>query len=104
MYMDPNTNQWTTPQLLATEAVDINIGFASDGIGYITYTDASNKIHLFKYDYVTSGIKTVVNNAVVGETYYNLSGVRVASPVKGVYIKRTVDSNGKVSTQKILKK
>lgn len=104
MYLDPNTNQWTTSQLLATESDDINIDFAADGTGYISYTDASNKIHLFKYDYVTSGIKTVVNNAVAGETYYNLSGVRVAAPVKGVYIKRTVDSNGKVSTQKILKK
>ncbi|MBR6946024.1 MAG: hypothetical protein IKH64_08795 [Prevotella sp.] len=104
MYLDPNTNQWTSPQQLATEASDVNIDFDADGIGYISYTDKSNKIHLFKYDYVTSGIKTFVNNAVAGETYYNLSGVRVASPVKGVYIKRTVDSNGKVSTQKILKK
>lgn len=102
--LDPNTNQWTAKQQLTTDASDINIDFDADGIGYISYTDASNKIHLFKYDYVTSGIKTVVNNAVVGETYYNLSGVRVAAPVKGVYIKRTVDSNGKVSTQKILKK
>ena len=104
MYLDPNTNQWTTKQQLTTDASDINIDFAADGTGYISYTDTSNKIHLFKYDYVTSGIKTVVNNAVAGETYYNLSGVRVAAPVKGVYIKRTVDSNGKVSTQKILKK
>ena len=60
---------------------------------------------MFKYDFMdTSGIKTVVNHAVAGETFYNLSGVRVATPAKGVYIKRTVDSNGKVSTQKILKK
>ena len=105
MYLDPNTNQWTAKQQLTTDASDINIDFDADGIGYISYTDASNKVHLFKYDYVdTSGIKTVVNHAVAGETYYNLSGVRVATPTKGVYIKRTVDSNGKVSTQKILKK
>ncbi|MBR5351550.1 MAG: hypothetical protein IK124_10000, partial [Prevotella sp.] len=104
MNLDLNTMQWTTPQQLADNADDINIDFAADGTGYISYTSKDGKIHLFKYDYVTSGIKTVVNNAVAGETYYNLSGVRVAAPVKGVYIKRTVDSNGKVSTQKILKK
>ncbi|MBR1401693.1 MAG: hypothetical protein IJ604_13365 [Prevotella sp.] len=105
MYLDPNTNQWTTPELLASDAADVNIDFAANGIGYITYTDKSNKIHLFKYDYADpTGIKNVVNNAVAGETYYNLSGVRVATPAKGVYIKRSVDSNGKVSTQKILKK
>ena len=104
IYLDPNTNQWTTPQQLADNAADINIDFAADGTGYITYTDESNKVHMFKYDFMdTSGIKTVVNHAVAGETFYNLSGVRVATPAKGVYIKRTVDSNGKVSTQKTLK-
>ena len=105
MYLDPNTNQWTTPQQLATDASDINIDFAADGTGYITYTDTSNKIHMFKYGYDgATGIKTVTNNGVAGETYYNLSGVRVNTPLKGVYIKRTVDNNGNVTTQKILKK
>lgn len=106
MYLDPNTNQWTTPQQLATDASDINIDFAADGTGYITYTDGSNKIHMFKYGIAdeTSGINTVVNQGVVGETYYNLSGARVITPTKGVFIKRTVDNNGNVTTQKILKK
>ena len=106
MNLDPNTNQWTTPQLLATESDDINIDFAADGTGYITYTDGSNKIHMFKYGIAdeTSGINTVVNQGVVGETYYNLSGARVITPTKGVFIKRTVDNNGNVTTQKILKK
>jgi len=49
MYLDPDTKQWTTPQQLATDAVDVNIKFGVNGEGYITYTDASNKIHLFKY-------------------------------------------------------
>ncbi len=105
MNLDPNTNQWTTAKQLATDADDINIDFAADGTGYITYTDTSNKIHMFKYGYDgTTGIKTVVNQGVVGETYYNLSGARVITPTKGVFIKRTVDNNGNVTTQKILKK
>lgn len=105
MNLDPNTNQWTTAKQLATDADDINIDFAADGTGYITYTDGSNKIHMFKYGYDgTTGIKTVVNQGVVGETYYNLSGARVITPTKGVFIKRTVDNNGNVTTQKILKK
>ena len=103
--LDQKTNQWTTKQQLATDASDINIDFAADGTGYITYTDGSNKIHMFKYGYDgTTGIKTVVNQGVVGETYYNLSGARVITPTKGVFIKRTVDNNGNVTTQKILKK
>ena len=105
MNLDPNTNQWTTAKQLATDADDINIDFAADGTGYITYTDTSNKIHMFKYGYDgTTGINTVVNQGVVGETYYNLSGARVITPTKGVFIKRTVDNNGNVTTQKILKK
>lgn len=106
MNLDPNTNQWTTAKQLATDADDINIDFAADGTGYITYTDGSNKIHMFKYGIAdeTSGINTVVNQGVVGETYYNLSGARVITPTKGVFIKRTVDNNGNVTTQKILKK
>lgn len=104
MNLDPSTMQWTTRQLLTTGADDVNIDFAADGTGYITFT-ASNKVHMFKYDYVdATGIKTVVNHGVAGETYYNLSGVRVATPTTGVFIKRTVDTNGKVTTQKILKK
>ena len=103
--LDQKTNQWTARQQLATNADDINIDFAADGTGYITYTDGSNKIHMFKYGYDgTTGIKTVVNQGVVGETYYNLSGARVITPTKGVFIKRTVDNNGNVTTQKILKK
>lgn len=106
MYLDPNTNQWTARQQLATDASEINIDFAADGTGYITYTDGSNKIHMFKYGIAdeTSGINTVVNQGVAGETYYNLSGARVITPTKGVFIKRTVDNNGNVTTQKILKK
>ena len=105
MNLDPNTNQWTTAKQLATDADDINIDFAADGTGYITYTDTSNKIHMFKYGYDgTTGIKTVVNQGVVGATYYYLSGARVITPTKGVFIKRTVDNNGNVTTQKILKK
>lgn len=106
MNLDPNTNQWTTAKQLATDADDINIDFAADGTGYITYTDTSNKIHMFKYGIAdeTSGINTVVNQGVAGESYYNLSGARVITPTKGVFIKRTVDNNGNVTTQKILKK
>ena len=54
IYLDPYTNQWTSPKQLATDAADVNIDFDANGIGYITYTDGSNKIHLLKYDYDAS--------------------------------------------------
>ena len=46
MYLDPSTNQWSAAQQLAEGADDVNIKFDKAGNGYITYTDANNKIHL----------------------------------------------------------
>lgn len=50
MYLDSETNQWSTPVRLAeTAANDVNIAFASNGIGYVSFTDTDNHIHLFRY-------------------------------------------------------
>ena len=54
----------------------------------------------------TTGIESVepTENAgeVVSVEYYNLGGMKVAEPVKGIYIKKTVYSNGKVETRKFI--
>ena len=103
MYLDPSTNQWSSSQLLAEGASDVNISFDNNGIGYITYTDEANNIHLFKYaEYDPSSVNGVKGATVTKEDYYDLSGKRVNAPVKGLYIKRTV-SGGQVTTQKVLK-
>lgn len=50
MYLDSETQQWTTPVRLAeTAASDVNIAFAKDGTGYVSFTDGDNHIHLYKY-------------------------------------------------------
>lgn len=53
LYLDSETKQWVDPIKIAApegdSADDVNIAFTSTGIGYITYTDANNKIHLFKF-------------------------------------------------------
>lgn len=53
LYLDSETRQWVDPIKIADaegdSAGDVNIAFTSTGIGYITYTDANNKIHLFKF-------------------------------------------------------
>lgn len=50
MYLDSDTQQWTTPVRLAeTAASDVNIAFAKDGTGYVSFTDGDNHIHLYKY-------------------------------------------------------
>lgn len=103
MYLDPATSQWSTAVQLAVDADDVNIAFDAAGVGYITYTDPSDNIHLLKYaEADPSGINGVQSNASASEEYFDLSGKRVAAPSKGLFVKRTV-SGGKVTTQKILK-
>jgi hypothetical protein len=103
MYLDPATSQWSTAVQLAVDADDVNIAFDAAGVGYITYTDPSDNIHLLKYaEADPSGINGVQSNAPASEEYFDLSGKRVAAPSKGLFIRRTV-GGGKVTTQKILK-
>lgn len=56
----------------------------------------------------TTGIEGVESAENAGEVvsveYFNIGGMKVAEPVKGIYIKKTVYSTGKVETQKILVK
>ncbi|MDY4410259.1 MAG: hypothetical protein SPE56_05485 [Prevotella sp.] len=50
MYLDSETNQWSTPVRLAEAAAsDVNIAFAKDGTGYVSFTDGDNHIHLMRY-------------------------------------------------------
>ena len=104
MYLDPNTNQWSSAVQLAADASDVNIAFAANGVGYISYTDSDNKIHLFQYGEAdAAGIGAVSKASVAADEYFSLSGARVTAPVKGLYIQRSVDASGKVVTKKILK-
>lgn len=60
------------------------------------------------YDYVTgqSGPSTAIRNIetdaeVKAVTYYNLTGIQVVNPVNGLYIKKSVMSDGTVKTEKV---
>lgn len=49
-YLDSETQQWSAPVRLAqTAASDVNIAFAKDGTGYVTFTDGDQHVHLYKY-------------------------------------------------------
>lgn len=49
-YLDNETKQWSTPvKIEDTKADDVNIAFTSTGVGYITFTDAENHLHTYKY-------------------------------------------------------
>ena len=86
MHLDPATAQWSTSQLLAEGASDVNIAFDTAGTGYITYTDESNQIHLFKYaDVDPSGI-TAVKATKADDRIFNLQGMRVSKAGKGLFI------------------
>ena len=86
MHLDPATAQWSASQLLAEGASDVNIAFDTAGTGYITYTDESNQIHLFKYaDAYPSGI-TAVKATKADDRIFNLQGMRVSKAGKGLFI------------------
>lgn len=54
----------------------------------------------------TSGIDHIGagNGEVVGIEYYNLNGIRIQEPGDGISIRRIIYSNGKVETDKVIKK
>lgn len=50
-----------------------------------------------------AGIKTVESGAEVkAVTYYDLKGVRVVNPVKGLYIKKSITTDGNVKAEKVI--
>ena len=51
-----------------------------------------------------TGIESVESVEVISSTYYTLGGAKVAAPVKGINIVKSVLSNGKVKVQKVFVK
>lgn len=62
-----------------------------------TYDENGNKV-----TEVTTGIAQTVANGCAVTEYYTLNGMRVAKPVKGVNIRKTTDSAGRVQVIKIV--
>lgn len=62
-----------------------------------TYDENGNKV-----TEVTTGIAQTVANGHAVTEYYTLNGMRVAKPVKGVNIRKTTDSAGRVQVSKIV--
>ena len=50
-----------------------------------------------------TGIESVHSAAKGLTQWFDLSGARVASPQKGIYIKPTIDAEGNVHTEKIMR-
>jgi hypothetical protein len=104
MYLDPKTKQWSALQQLADKATEVNIEFAPNGVGFISYLSGNDGlIHLLQLADETSSVKTVQASGAVRTEYFLISGERVDVPAKGLYIQRTTDANGSVSVKKIVK-
>ena len=57
-----------------------------------------------KINLVESGIKdTFVSGQIERIEYYNLQGIRLSEPDQGVSIRRTVYTDGKIVTDKVVK-
>ena len=55
-----------------------------------------------QYGSGTNGIETIANDAdVIQITYYNMQGMQVDKPQRGVYILKQLLNNGKVTSRKV---
>ena len=50
----------------------------------------------------TSGIESIDSTVPLKVEYYNLSGERVSTPSKGIYLMRTTMDNGRTATRKVI--
>ena len=102
--------------LTATASAPSKAEFALNNVQKeLTFTNAGEQQQvLVVLEYHTGGsdnpvpddpIVDGINSAVVGADYqyFNLSGERVENPVHGIYIERTVTTDGKVFTRKVMK-
>jgi hypothetical protein len=85
-------------------ASDLNLAFDAKGVGYLTFTDKANKIHLLQYAdadpaQVVRPAKTVAEKT----EFFDLSGKRYSAPAKGLSIERKIGADGSVTTKKVLK-
>lgn len=48
-----------------------------------------------------SGVKDVITSEIVKISYYNMNGIRIAKPTKGIYVRQTTYSNGMIRTEKV---
>ena len=93
-------------------ATDPNmVEFELDNVPSITFTNAGEQqavVLVIEY-HIGGPIGTSVSDAVVGEgsvvkvEYFTLSGERVATPGKGMYIMRMTAADGKVTSRKVVK-
>lgn len=78
-------------------------GFESLGVQTLyTSGDVTNRSNIVTHE--LSGLENVTADAAKTVEYYNLTGVKVAEPVSGVYIKRVVFDSGKTLTSKVVVK
>ena len=67
--------------------------------------DAESTVEEYFPSYVSTGITSAMtdNNAVTSIEYYTLGGVRIATPISGINIRKMKLANGKTITDKVIK-
>lgn len=79
-------------------------GFENMGLQAVYDSDGEERTSDIVWS-TTLGVKDVKANAAKGNTtYWNLAGSRVAAPGQGIYIMRTQNADGTVSTKKVMHK
>lgn len=74
---------WDAPEATAG---DLNFVFDADGVGYASFTDKANKIHLLKYAEVDPASVKSVKTAKTSGRIFNMQGMQVDKAGKGIYI------------------
>lgn len=88
------------------DVLSIQVLYKDPETGRSYYSEAMN-LNVITYDvtygYVTAVEKISDANATSVE-YYDLNGLRVNNPEKGIYLKRSTNSNGEVVTSKVVRR
>ena len=69
--------------------------------------NAGDMLDEYYPEYVAAGITDVAadnNSEVVRIEYFNLSGVQVAEPENGIYIRRITFADGRMEADKVMKR
>lgn len=89
--------------------VRVNAPFKGPNTIYFVFSNVGNDDVAFdKWQFFETDESSIVSPetdaSIVKIEYYNLSGMRISNPDKGLYIRRTTLSDGTVRTQKVMRK
>ena len=84
-----------------TDKLKINVFLIDNSTGKVLNAN-KRRVEVLKYDDIETGMSEIESESISIE-WYDIAGRRVINPGKGLFIRKTVLSNGSVKTEKLMK-